>query len=100
MLSRLLIYCGVVISSLASADWVRAGEPPKLSELRSAASRGLELVKRAAANYPSHRECFSCHHQTLPMLAMVSAGHLDDTASAALRAQAEFTHKSFKSKQA
>ena len=35
--------------------------------------RGLALVQKAAANYPNHRTCFSCHHQTLPMLAVVAA---------------------------
>jgi hypothetical protein len=32
--------------------------------------KGLEILKKGAANYPKHRECFSCHHQTLPMFAM------------------------------
>src|SRR5262245_29670662 len=38
--------------------------------LRKAAGRGLKVVEKAARSYPEHRDCFSCHHQTLPMLAM------------------------------
>ena len=34
---------------------------------------GLSIVQKAASNYPSHRQCFSCHHQTLPLLAMREA---------------------------
>ncbi len=37
-------------------------------EAASALDRGLKLLMRGAANYPRHRDCFSCHHQTLPML--------------------------------
>jgi N-acyl-D-amino-acid deacylase len=78
-----------------------AEEPQKNAELApeeiaKAVSRGLAIVQKAAANYPKHRDCFSCHHQTLPMLAMVSArqhGVKSDTEL--LPAQAQFTHKSF-----
>jgi N-acyl-D-amino-acid deacylase len=59
-------------------------------------TRGLPIIQKAAANYPKNRQCFSCHHQTLPILAMVTARdrHLsiDDQL---LQAQAEFTHLSF-----
>jgi hypothetical protein len=36
---------------------------------REAVERGLRIVQKAAASYPSHRSCFSCHHQTLPIFA-------------------------------
>ncbi len=39
----------------------------------AAIRRGLPLVEQAAHRYPTHRECFSCHHQTLPLLAMTEA---------------------------
>lgn len=38
-----------------------------------AVRKGLAIATKGAANYPSHRECFSCHHQTLPLLAMTRA---------------------------
>ena len=54
---------------------LRAGEPALIAPeaLTAAARRGLALVQKAAANYPNHRTCFSCHHQTLPMQTMVTA---------------------------
>jgi N-acyl-D-amino-acid deacylase len=62
----------------------------------AAIERGLPLVKQAAARYPEHRKCFSCHHQTLPMLAMVSARHSGVAVETTLlEAQADFTHTSF-----
>jgi N-acyl-D-amino-acid deacylase len=69
---------------------------PKTDEISTSLSRALPVIQKAAANYPKHRQCFSCHHQTLPMLAMVTARdrHLsvDDKL---LQGQAEFTHQSF-----
>ena len=65
---------------------------------RAAAARksGLPIVHKAVANYPAHRKCFSCHHQTLPMLAILAGGSTpsaDDLAT--ITAAAEHTHKSF-----
>lgn len=57
---------------------------------------GLPIVEKAAANYPTHRKCFSCHHQTLPMLSVVcdrDAGGADH--ETLLKAQGEFTRHSF-----
>ncbi|MDZ4685465.1 MAG: prenyltransferase/squalene oxidase repeat-containing protein [Planctomycetaceae bacterium] len=54
-----------------------AAEPPPL---RDAIPRGLARLEKAAADYPTHRDCFACHHQTLPLFAAVEvrrAGLLD-----------------------
>ena len=65
-------------------------------DVHGAVERGLALVTRAAAAWPQHKTCFSCHHQTLPMLAMVEAARagfpLD---AAALKTQADLTHQYF-----
>lgn len=37
---------------------------------REAVEAGLQILQKAVRNYPEHRNCFSCHHQTLPMQAM------------------------------
>lgn len=42
--------------------------------LAVAIDRGLERLTVGAANYPNHRDCFSCHHQTLPLMALRFAG--------------------------
>ncbi len=46
---------------------------PEEHDAHAALRLGLPLIQQAAANYPKHRKCFSCHHQTLPMLVMVAA---------------------------
>ena len=70
-----------------------AGETPSI---RSAVGRGLEGATKAAGRYPESQSCFSCHHQTLPLLAAVTARDhglaIDETL---LPAQKAFTHASF-----
>jgi len=86
---------------LANAHHSFADEPPKQPEIKQveiakSVARGLAMVQKATSNYPKHRDCFSCHHQTLPMLAMVTARQhgikIDDDL---MQAQSKFTHKSF-----
>jgi N-acyl-D-amino-acid deacylase len=93
---RVLIIC--LAGSLAAGPLVSADDiaRPDDAKIRAAVERGLRIVEKAARNYPEHRSCFSCHHQTLPMLAMATArtkGLAID--SDLLAAQAEFTRKSF-----
>lgn len=79
-----------------------AGGPepaPTTEAVRNAVGRGLSLVQRAASNYPHHRTCFSCHHQTLPMLAMVKAReHGVAVDGGLLQEQADFSAESFRTK--
>lgn len=66
------------------------------AQVKSATQRGLDQVMRAATNWQANTECFSCHHQTLPMLAATEArraGILLDKAW--LASQAETTHTYF-----
>ncbi|HUY89582.1 MAG TPA: prenyltransferase/squalene oxidase repeat-containing protein [Pirellulales bacterium] len=64
--------------------------------VREAVERGLKIVSTAAENYPNHRTCFSCHHQTLPMLAAVTARERKlEIGDKLLPEQAEFTRASF-----
>ena len=76
-----------------------AAEPPADSldqRVGAALERGLPLVADAAMRYPEHRNCFSCHHQTLPMLALAAARTAGiDVDRNVMKAQAEFTHASF-----
>ena len=65
-------------------------------EVKSAVSRGLAAVSRSAAAYPRHRSCFSCHHQTLPMLSQVTAlAHGFTIDNDQLHAQRQLTLASF-----
>ena len=65
-------------------------------DVKAAVERGLAALERSAAVYPQHRTCFSCHHQTLPMLAQVTA-QASGFAIAAdqVQAQLDLTVKSF-----
>lgn len=64
--------------------------------LTAAIDKGLALLTQAGRNWQKNKTCFSCHHQTLPMLAIVeatAAGYQVDTAWT--KAQTEFTHSYF-----
>ena len=65
-------------------------------DLNTAAQRGIDLVARAAVNWTKHQTCFSCHHQTLPMLAMTEAKRAGFSINPAqMAAQAELTRAYF-----
>lgn len=40
---------------------------------RAALERSLELLRNSVDRYPQHRQCFSCHHQSIPLFAFRSA---------------------------
>ncbi|MFP6874353.1 MAG: prenyltransferase/squalene oxidase repeat-containing protein [Verrucomicrobiales bacterium] len=57
---------------------------------------GLRIVQKGAQNYPKNRDCFSCHHQTLPMLAMREASDAGvDIDEVLLREQGQFIREAF-----
>lgn len=91
---------GMGVAALAMLAVATGGAPasaPEPEAVRQATERGLKLVQTAAANYPSHRQCFSCHHQTLPILAMVAArGQGLAIDGKILDGQVEFSLESFR----
>lgn len=90
----ILLVLGMFVANGASAE-----DPPAASAIRAAAERGLAIVEKAATNYPKQRDCFACHHQTLPMLAIVTAAERGWKADLQVVAeQAEFTRESFTSR--
>ena len=40
---------------------------------RRAVEKALPLILKSTAEYPNHRDCFSCHHQAVPALALTTA---------------------------
>lgn len=46
---------------------------PSVGEIRAAVARSLPLIESSAAEYLRQRECFSCHHQALSVLAVLEA---------------------------
>jgi N-acyl-D-amino-acid deacylase len=66
--------------------------------IHKAIAKGLENVQQAAEKYPKHRNCFSCHHQTLPLLSLVTArAHGIAVDDKLLEFQSQFTRDSFQS---
>lgn len=55
------------------AGWLGSGVSHADERLITAAERGVRILETAARNYPEHRDCFACHHQTLPLLALREA---------------------------
>ncbi len=55
------------------AEETPSSTPISREQLTDSVARGLNVVERAARNYPKHRECFACHHQTVPLAAMREA---------------------------
>lgn len=95
--SKLLFIHVGMVALFGNVARAQAEAPqPARAQVEAAAARGLKIVEKAAANYPNNRNCFSCHHQTLPMLAMVAVR--DSTAKFDVKLmseQAKFTHQSF-----
>jgi hypothetical protein len=46
---------------------------PAPAQVRAAIARSLPLLEKSATEYTKHRQCFSCHHQALPVLALTAA---------------------------
>jgi N-acyl-D-amino-acid deacylase len=61
----------LVALNVSEADEPAAAEGRKKSA--AAIERGAALVEKGARSYPTHRKCFACHHQTLPLLALSEA---------------------------
>ena len=86
----------VIFSIFALASHSVAGEPTPAT-IEAAAERGLAITRQAGRNWLQNKSCFSCHHQTLPMLADVEAVKAGFKTNAAdLKAQADHSHLYFR----
>ena len=86
----------IVLLALLAGHCVPSFAAEVASDVKSATARGLALVTRAASNWQKNRTCFSCHHQTLPMLAMTEAARVGFPLDKAwMKSQAETTHAYF-----
>jgi N-acyl-D-amino-acid deacylase len=64
--------------------------------LRNAISKGLKRLQDGSASYTTKRQCFSCHHQAISMIAFRMATARGFTVeSEKLKAQVDFTLKTF-----
>ncbi len=79
--------------SLALLGHTRAEQP---NTVEVATRLGLARVKQAASDWQQHKTCFSCHHQTLPMLAALEAERVGFPLDKAwLKSQADTSHEYF-----
>ena len=104
-----LITMALVVFSTALTNLLHAAPPagplvPE-SEVAGAIERGYAVIQKGVKNYPEHRECFSCHHQSLPLVAFSLNGRksleADSTEflnSELARSILKFTEESFEPK--
>lgn len=62
-----------IVTFALSVPSLAAAGPP--TDVAAATRRGLALIQLAGTNWVKNKTCFSCHHQTLPMLAIKEAAH-------------------------
>jgi N-acyl-D-amino-acid deacylase len=63
----------VTVMILTSAAALPPSSQAKDAPLRATVERAVSLIEKSAATYVDKRECFSCHHQALTMMAMSQA---------------------------
>jgi predicted GH43/DUF377 family glycosyl hydrolase len=66
---RTAIYLTIVLTTPAGAGATNVSE----NSLQAAVQKSLPLIESSAVKYMEHRDCFSCHHQALPILTLVEA---------------------------
>jgi N-acyl-D-amino-acid deacylase len=75
------------------------GGAPEPDSVDSAIDKGIKRLEEAAANYAKHRDCFSCHHQALPIMALSRAKERGFRVDEALiEKQVKFTLDTFRPK--
>lgn len=76
---------------------LRADTP---EQVKSAIEKGLRRIEQGAASYRTKRACFSCHHQALPLMSLMSARERGfSVAPEHIQEVVEFTLKSFARKE-
>ena len=94
----IVLVAASLVSDRSVAQGPSAAATPSvaIADIRAAVKRGLTALDKSAARYAEHRVCFSCHHQTLPLLAQKTAEAQGYAVNAALRqSQHAFSLKSF-----
>ncbi len=89
--------CLVCVITVCAASYQALAEDEAAPvSLPSAVQRGRELVATAATNWHQNKNCFACHHQTLPVLTLVEAVRFGAPLNPEwLRIQTKHTHDYF-----
>jgi hypothetical protein len=93
VLLGLAVGAGVAVAGGGGERGSAPGPDPGRESIRAAVERALPLlVKAGAEEYPRHRDCFSCHNQAVPAVALDLARRRGFAVEAdTLRAIAEHT---------
>ncbi len=87
------------LTTLLSVLTLMTSGPADDATVKAAVEKGLKRIEIGAANYPKHRQCFSCHHQAMSVISTTSAKQhgftVDDDL---LKTQIEFSLKTFRNK--
>ena len=63
----------LILGAGLSASPADENDTPKPEVVRLAVEKALPLILKSTAEYPESRDCFSCHHQAVPVLAFSTA---------------------------
>lgn len=94
-------FVALTIGLFAAIGGAQAEDKPAAGreQILAAVERGIAVVEKGGRNYPTHRKCFACHHQTLPLLAIREARGAGARTDESLPAElTEFVVKSFRGK--
>src|SRR6516165_1787689 len=90
----------VVFAGLVLINPIRADGKPDPA-IKAAVTKALKRIEQGVTNYPKHRQCFSCHHQAMGVLAMTAAQkHGFEVDAELIKKQIDFSLKTFRSKSA
>lgn len=93
----ILSVCLAGFGTPAAAD--ESPAPARREQVFKAIDRGLAIVQKGARNYPTHRKCFACHHQTMPLFCLNEARAVGRPIDTALPDEVlKFTETSFRGK--
>src|SRR5271165_3918376 len=88
----------LLLASLVCPSVLRADDG-QAQAVKSAIEKGLKRIEAGAANYPKHRQCFSCHHQAMAVMSLAAARqHGFAVDSDLIRKQIDFTLRTFRNK--
>jgi hypothetical protein len=63
----------LIILTCSSASPTGDDDSPRPEVVRAAVEKALPLILKSTGEYPESRDCFSCHHQAVPVLALSTA---------------------------
>ncbi len=65
-----LLITALAMTALLTPSWARGETPDRPEAAKQAILKALPLIEKSATEYRFQRSCFSCHHQTLPLMAV------------------------------